>query len=211
MAITRSALRRKWNAEFDRHKRAQRELVQILEDAIKDMSAEYHVRPVPFVVGRLKDFGDFCRKAERYERDGRVTTAAECFNEIKDIVRARIICQTLSDADRLRRMLEDYRPNLAIVRDVEVHAGERTGYRGIHLDMSIDVIFAQETVTTLCEVQVQTALQFAWGLYTHKDIYKGENVPLIVGDLMVQLSELLNVADKVAGRLLAEIEATHQE
>jgi ppGpp synthetase/RelA/SpoT-type nucleotidyltranferase len=183
----------------------------MLENLIEDMSTSYRVRPVPLVAGDLKDFDSFFKKALRYEREGRVGNTAQCFDQITDIVRARVICQTLEDAKRIRAMLEDLAQSgdLFIARDVEEHAGDESGYRGVHIDLSIDVQVGNTQMSTDCEVQIQTALQFAWSLYSHKDVYKGENVPQIVADLMVELSGLLHAGDRIAGRLLAEMEATH--
>jgi len=209
LALSRSALSRRWRADVDRNERAQRELLRIVEDLLKDMSTAYRIRPVPFVIGGLKEFDSFCDKAFEYERKGRVGNANEAFGEINDIVRARVICQTLEDARRLLHLLEDTQGNgFAVAHGgVQEHeGGGRTGYRGLHLELLVDATVVPDSFTTKCELQIQTALQYSWNLYTHKDIYKGENVPAIVADLMVELSGLLNVADKVAGRLLEEIE-----
>lgn len=207
MALTKSSLKKKWNEEEARYERAQEELGRVVQDAIDDLSADYQVRPVPFIGGDLKDFESFYLKACRYRDAGRATTAPECFKEIKDIARVRVICQTLDDAERIRRLLED-NDDLLVVREAEVHEGDERGYRGIHLEVEVDARVGAARLATSCEIQIQTALQFAWGLYTHKEIYKGAEVPDVVRELMIQLSDLLNVADRVAGTLIDEVEAS---
>jgi ppGpp synthetase/RelA/SpoT-type nucleotidyltranferase len=208
VTANRASLKRRWNEYELRHERAQEELLRILEVVIADLSDMYEVRPVPFVTGSMKEFSSFYDKARRYQGNGRVQSTEDCFAEIKDIVRARIICQTLADAEHIRRMLENEQTPLLVI-DVQTYVGDERGYRGIHMETSVDALVGGETVATVAEIQIQTALQFAWGLYTHKDVYKGANVPGLVAELMVELSNLLNVGDRIAALLLKEIEASN--
>jgi ppGpp synthetase/RelA/SpoT-type nucleotidyltranferase len=205
---SRASLKKRWNESELTHERAQAELVRILELLIADLSESYKVRPVPFVTGRVKDFESFYDKAMRYQEDGRASSTEECFSEIKDVVRARVICQTLGDATHIRRMIENERTSLLVI-DVQTHDGSERGYRGLHIESSVDALVRGAKVASACEIQVQTALQFAWNLYTHKDIYKGANVPTLVGNLMIELSDFLNVGDHIAEMLLKEIEASN--
>ena len=129
-----------------------------------------------------------------------------------DLARARIICQTVADAERVARLMQAQDDVLFTNSTVQVHApspdAPSTGYRAIHLDLEIDAPVKGAPVATPCELQIVTALQYAWGLYTHKDFYKTESVPPLVAELMRELSDLLNVADKVAGHLIREVEAS---
>ena len=130
---------------------------------------------------------------------------ADCFDEIKDIARTRVICQTLMDVGRIRQLLEQNEA-MNVVDEAQVHDGEERGYRGVHLEVEVNATVDGKPVATTCEVQIQTAVQFAWSLFTHKDFYKGENVPDYVEELMAELSDLLNVADQVAGTLIKAVE-----
>ena len=205
MAVTKSALSRGWREKDSQYGRAQAELVRVLREVIADLSTEYKVRPVPFIDGRQKTFESFYVKSHRYELEGRVSRVSECFREIKDIARARVICQTLMDVERLKRLLEDNEA-MNVVGEAQIYDGAERGYRGVHLEVQVNANVGGVPVATTCEVQLQTAVQFAWALFTHKDFYKGGEVPDHVKELMEELSDLLHVADKVAGTLIKTIE-----
>jgi ppGpp synthetase/RelA/SpoT-type nucleotidyltranferase len=211
MPVTRATLRRHYRAQYLRFERAQDNLTQIINSVLEDLGPSQNIRPTPLVEHSVKEFVSFWEKAQEFEREGRVSCADDCFVEIHDLARARVICQTIGDAERIRRLMEERDNILFTNAKVQVHAPGpgvvSSGYRAIHLDLEIDAPFMGKQVATPCELQVVTALQYAWGLYTHKDFYKSENVPPLVGDLMSELSNLLNVADQVAGHLIKEVES----
>ena len=205
MTVTKSALRRAWNGRVGRYDRAQNELLRVVSEVIADLSPQYDVRPVPFIDGSRKGFESFYEKACRYEREGRVEDAGDCFREIKDIARVRIICQTLPDSKQIERLLEE-NDAIHVVGPIQRHTGAERGYRGVHIEVDVDALDGGKLVATTCEIQIHTAVQFAWSLYTHKDFYKGGDVTPVVGELMAELSDLLNVADNVAGTLIRAVE-----
>jgi ppGpp synthetase/RelA/SpoT-type nucleotidyltranferase len=212
MALSKSSVRLIYNRNLDQYERARRRLEEIVRLVLEDVAPGHGIRPVPLVESSVKNFESFYAKALRLEARGRVAKASDCLAEIGDFARARIICQTIDDADRIRRLMIERNDVLYTNATVEVHAPgsglPSTGYRAIHLDLEVDAIVDGHYLATPCELQVVTALQYAWGLYTHKDFYKGTGVPPLVAEVMRELSDLLNVADKLAGRLLQEVETS---
>jgi ppGpp synthetase/RelA/SpoT-type nucleotidyltranferase len=210
MALNRAALRRRYNSELPRYDRARENLVRVVKSVLEDLAPTRGIRPVPLVESSVKDFDSFYAKACDFERKRRVGSTGDCFEKIRDLARARIICQTVKDADLISRLLSEQNEVFFRGAEVETHAPElgreSTGYRAIHLDLEIDAQVGQRKLATPCELQVLTALQYAWGLYTHKDFYKGEGVPPLVGTMMRELSDLLYVADRFAGHLIEEAE-----
>ncbi len=211
MPISQRAVHRRYRQQLPRFERARYNLVGVIESVLDDLGAVNNIRPVPLVESSIKEFSTFWDKAQRFEQERRVACTEDCFTEIHDLARARIICQTVADAERIGRLMLE-RDNILFTNTcMEVHAPTQStpssGYRAIHLDLEIDAPVDGRLVATPCELQVVTALQYAWGLYTHKDFYKGEGVPPLVGELMRELSDLLNVADKFAGHLIREVES----
>lgn len=206
MGIEEVKLRQIWDARERRHRRAQEELLRIVTQAIEDLSVRHKLRPVASVEGESKKWASFRDKARRYEADGRVSCADDCYDVIKDIVRARVTCQTLSDVKRMQALLDESPAFLPDQRAWEVKDRTETGYRAVHVNATVDVTEGTGTVAVQCELQIQTALQLAWGMYTHKDFYKGAELPVVVREIMIQLSDLLSVADHVADELIREVE-----
>jgi ppGpp synthetase/RelA/SpoT-type nucleotidyltranferase len=210
MALSRKVLREHYERELPRYERARENLVATVESLLEDFGSARGIRPIPFVESSVKGFDSFYAKARRLEREKRIASTAECFDTIHDFARARIVCQTVEDAQRISHLLHEQDKVIFRSTELETHEpsqGKRsTGYRAIHLDLEIDAPVAARRVATPCELQIMTALQYAWGLYTHKDFYKGEGVPPLVEAMMRELSDLLNVADRFAGHLIGEVE-----
>ena len=206
MALRRAGLQARYNKEYRRYKRARDKLVEKVGSALHDYSEQYEIRPIVGLESSVKEFDSFCEKARELERQGEVKSIDDCFEKIKDIARARIVCQTVEDAQRIRALLKSMEDFLFLDANVQDHnPAPKTGYRAIHLDLEIDAQVGKSSVATPCELQIVTALQHAWGLYTHRDFYKGKDVPPLVATLMRELSDLLHVADRFAGHLIGEV------
>jgi putative GTP pyrophosphokinase len=207
MAFSRQALRRRYKREYQRYERARANLEATVTSVLQDMAPTHGIRPVPLVESSVKEFDSFYEKACRFELDGRVASVEDCFREIRDIARVRIICQTVDDVQRITWLLEEQEHVLSPIKEMEAHSpAPDTGYRAIHLNLEVDAQMGPSLLATPCELQIMTTLQYAWGLYTHSDFYKGENVPPLVATLMRELSDLLHVADRFAGHLISEVE-----
>lgn len=207
MALTRKALEDHYASEHPRYERASNHLLTTVGSLLEDFGAARGIRQTASVEKHVKQFESFYDKARKWEREGRVTSVDDCFEKIYDIARARVVCQTVDDAERIVRLIEE-QDRLYYKRKVEEHpSGSKswTGYRAVHIDLEIDTPVGGRMVATPCELQVMTALQYAWGLYTRTN-YKERNAPPLVATLMRELSDLLNVADRFAGHLIREAE-----
>jgi ppGpp synthetase/RelA/SpoT-type nucleotidyltranferase len=207
MTLSRPTIKRRYNAELPRYERARASLVAVVESMLVDLGPRSGIRPVPIIESSVKEFDSFYEKACRFQQEGRIAITEDCFTKIHDIARARIVCNTTEDVDHIVRMVNEQTQLLYTGVETEAHAPARTtGYRAVHLNLDIDVQVGAEMLATHCELQVMTALQYAWGLYTHKDFYKSDDVPPLVATLMRELSDLLHVADCFAGHLIREAE-----
>jgi len=80
-----------------------------------------------------------------------------------------------------------------------------TGYRAIHVDVSIEVQSGAKRESIPVEIQIRTAIQEAWGHFTHSDFYKYAGDTPLIRDLMCEFSDLLYWSDKHADRLIKEM------
>ena len=203
MAVDVEELRKAFQGEESRFARANTRIKEILNGLLDDLSQKYGFREGLMVVGEPKPFESFCRKAnEKYD----CKSVDEAFEKVQDLARVRVICHTLDDCVALVEMLREQEVVYVDESSIEVRIEKPsdTGYRAIHLQVSVDVPVGSRTVSTPCEVQIRTALQEAWGYYTHADFYRGVDLPDLVRNLMRELSELLYYADRQAALLMAE-------
>lgn len=208
-SFTKRELRSLYDRRLERHQRAAEELARIVGRLIKDLGNDEDLRPVPLVQSSVKDFDSFYDKAKRKRKKGRVTDAESCFQEIRDIARGRVICQTLQDVVRFGQILNRLDNEFFLASGAaEEHGPDSNdrGYRSVHYEVAVSVQDGNEPVSVTCELQVCTTLQFAWGLFTHGDVYKGKQLDPFLGSLMRDLSEFLYVADTFAGRVIQRLE-----
>lgn len=208
--FTKALLKTEFEARRILHERARERLHLQLGQLIADLGTDHKVRPVPLIQSDVKAFSAFYAKALTKREHGAVHSVASCFDAIHDVTRARIICQTQDDRDRLMRMLDrdDVGGMFADRSAAEIHDTNTNdrGYRALHYDITIDVPQGAAYVPVICELQLCTALQFAWGLYTHGDVYKSTSASPLLKELMRDLSDALAVSDAMASRLLAALE-----
>jgi putative GTP pyrophosphokinase len=205
MACSKSSVRARYNRDYRLYERANEDLKRLVERLMTDLSDRYRLRPA-LVTGEPKGFDSFWDKVQQKKAEGRVETTDDAFREIRDIARARVVCQTLEDRQRLKRLLDDNATVFVNEIRSEVFDPSPTGYRAIHLDVDVYVNVEGENVPVPCELQILTGLQQCWSDYTHGDFYKGVDVSPLVHDLMRELSNLLKVADGYADRLVKAVD-----
>lgn len=210
MGLEAGELRTAFDEKESQYKRANGQLKDLLNALLDDLSQRYGVRAGLLVLGEPKSFESFYKKAtEKYD----CQSVDEAFEKVRDLARVRVICHTLDDCFALVDLLREQEVVYVDESSIEMWIEEpsETGYRAIHLEVSVDVPVGTKKIATPCEVQIRTALQEAWGHYTHADFYKGVVVPELVRNLMRELSDLLYYTDRHAGLLINEIARARSE
>jgi ppGpp synthetase/RelA/SpoT-type nucleotidyltranferase len=205
MPLRRHELQSAFATRQAQYARATEHLKSLLNGLLDDLSEKYGVRDGLLVLGEPKSFESFYRKAtDKYSSQ----TVEDAFTHVRDLARARVVCPTLDDSYHIVDMLR----HQEVVRVVEssiddmIQCPSPTGYRAIHLEVLLETPFGSHTLTTPAELQIRTALQEAWGHFTHADFYKDDaDVPILPQTLMRQLSDLLYYTDQQAATLINEL------
>lgn len=104
---------------------------------------------------------------------------------VHDLIGARVICWFIDDCAGMKQLVESSN-HLKVVGEVEDYISnpKSSGYRSIHLLANVgydsvqrsgnDVEIRDEDM--VCEIQIRTKLQDAWGDVTHEFHYKAKNV-----------------------------------
>ncbi|MBY6185638.1 GTP pyrophosphokinase [Marinobacter hydrocarbonoclasticus] len=153
------------------------------------------------VCTRVKSLNSVLNKLERrgwpdFERPAEVIT---------DLIGARVVCWFVDDCLGMLRYISSSK-HLTFESDVEDYITEPkpTGYRAIHLLAWISYDAVQgaqiESDQMLCEIQVRSKLQDAWGDLTHEFHYKAKALGLKDWSYEQRLSE---IAERLAEEDLA--------
>lgn len=206
MTLTKATVRKVYNAEIEKYERATEELKLRLGMLLKDLSAKYEVREGVQVSGKPKDFDSFYRKV----KERRVAKEEDCLPAVKDFARARVVVQTLPDVYRVKDLLDAQKtlvPYWDSLQDY-IEDPQARGYRSLHVDVGVEIPVGSEKQTVLCELQIRTIIQDAWGAFSHKDFYKGAVIPRVFEEQMVEIASLLAAVDRMASSLIANLPTT---
>jgi putative GTP pyrophosphokinase len=204
VALDRDDARTAYDERALRYGRANEQIKVILNDLLDDLGERYGVRDGFYVMGQPKTFERFYRKAtEKYE----CKSLDEAFSRVRDLARVRVVCPTLDDCYSLLELLQGQEAIYVDETKIEdfISGPSPTGYRAIHLEVTIDATVGGKRIGVPVEIQIRSTLQEAWGHYTHADFYHEEDAPKLVGKLMKDLSDLLYWADQHAAILVNEI------
>ncbi|WP_328711597.1 hypothetical protein [Nocardia salmonicida] len=158
---------------------------------------------------RVKTSDSFTEKVKRKEY-------TDPFNEMTDIVGARIVCLFLDDIDIVEEVLreqfdvhskedktENSPPELFRYRSVHYECRIKDAYNGPRYDDIKGITF---------EVQVRTILQDAWAVIEHRLAYKGRaSIPVELQRDFSALVGLFHVADKQFQQLRARINESEKQ
>lgn len=169
--------------------------------------------------GRIKEAARLLAKAQNPKYDDRIKSPEDVFEFITDIAATRVTCNTVQDVLSIAEAIR----NSATLRSPVGMASEKvwedyiqdpkpSGYRAVHLLVEVDVPQGSQFVPVICEIQVRTLLQHAWGELTHEDTFKPEvKLPTLVSSLSKRLATTLAVLDEIAQDLRDELEKIENE
>lgn len=126
---------------------------------------------------------------------------------VRDVAGARIICCTLDEIPKAESLIRRH-PGVRkckVLRKYE-DSPDPDGYRGHHLEITVDVFYKNKTIKDTCEIQIRTLAGDLWAVLSHRDFYKvPRKPPLSVRKDMLTLSKQLEVVDELAMSLKQRI------
>jgi len=211
--MTPEELKARANRFYNRYGEEIEQIAELLEIKLKQLALAYTInnnlpKEAIIISTRVKKEQSFIKKLENkgWPEFYKVTEVA------KDIIGARVVCWFVDDCygflDFLKQSnhLTVVEKDLTAIKDYILNP-QPAGYRAIHVfadltydsvkntDGKVDVIPNQ----MLCEIQVRSKLQDAWGDITHEFFYKAKNVGVSHDEyegLLSSLAENLAVQDK---------------
>ena len=152
------------------------------------------------VDARVKRPAKIWKKAVKYNY-----SASKALNKIVDILGIRIVCNNLSDAESVIKMIKQESGHIHIKKIVDMVANPREdGYRAVHLHTTINLFFSSDIKKIPCEIQVRTLAQDMWGRLSRDDLY-GNNPPELIAATSKAISKQLSAIDEMAQQIRNEL------
>ena len=177
---------------------AMREMTTKLKNLDEEFCIRFDRNPIHHIESRLKSTESIIGKMKAKDCEIFVDSIR---HNITDLAGVRVICHYLRDVETLAEMLlkrDDI--ELVYMRNY-IQKPKNTGYRSLHLVVSIPVCLADRTEQVPVEVQIRTVAMDFWACLEHQLRYKSEDeVPV---DLRAQLKD--------CARMIAEADEMMQE
>lgn len=169
--------------------------LEILDDEFQIMHKH---NPIHHMECRLKKPDSIMRKM--MDRGIHEFDISKAGDEIYDIAGIRVICNYLEDIYTIEKLLLKQSDVVLLERKDYVKSPKPSGYRSLHLIVTVPVFLSESTRIIPVEIQIRTIAMDLWASLEHKLKYKNES-----DEVEKYKNELTAAADK-----LSEIEQTLQ-
>lgn len=193
-----------YNSKLDCYKKLKEEVDFILEQSIERSKIK-----ISHIESRIKKFDSLKRKME-------VKQTNNPFEEVTDILGARIICLFLSSLPLIEKLIHE---NFNVLsKDDKINKGEvdSFGYMSIHYIVEINDSYKGPRYDLIkkvpFEIQLRTLAMHSWANFSHFLSYKTEiDIPIELKKDFHALSALLYIADKHFEMLFREKQLVKKE
>lgn len=155
------------------------EFMQFYKAAMKSISTKLEVlyeefqthkhNPIHHLECRLKSLPSILKKMERYGIEPSSDTA---WMDIQDIAGVRVICNFIDDIYEVEKLLLKQADVKLVKRKDYVAKPKESGYRSLHLIVTIPVFLSNGTAHIPVEIQLRTIAMDYWSSLEHMLRYK---------------------------------------
>lgn len=144
--------------------------LQILDD---EFHAKYNYNPIHHIESRLKEPRSIFDKMQRL---GIPFTLEGMQCGLSDIAGVRVICNYIDDAETIAELLLR-QDDVELVRKSDyIRHPKESGYRSLHIVVSVPVYLAESTERVPVEIQIRTIAMDCWASLEHQLAYKSDGV-----------------------------------
>lgn len=167
--------------------------LEILDDDFKQHDDH---GPIHHIQYRLKGVESVFEKAQRYGIEDPLNNIAEIRAQIFDIAGVRVVCNYRDDIYALSNLLlKQSDIKLIKIKDYAANPKE-SGYRSLHLVISVPVFLVDKNVPVPVEIQFRSIAMDTWASLEHELKYKNEG----------ELNEAYQNKLKVCAEMLADVD-----
>ncbi len=169
-----------------------------LQTLDEEFHAKYDYNPIHHIETRLKEPRSIFHKMERL---GVPATIEEMKRALTDIAGVRVICNYISDTETVAELLLKQDDVMLLRKSDYIHHPKESGYRSLHLVVSVPVYLSERTERVPVEVQIRTIAMDCWASLEHHLSYKAEG----------SIPEELRYRLRICAMAIAEVDAEMQE
>ena len=181
-----------------------------LEILDEEFATMYDHSPIHHIEYRIKTLESI---SEKLQRRGFDVTIDNIFAHIQDVAGVRVICNYLDDIYYVRRLLTRTE-SFGIQREADyIKNPKETGYRSLHLVVSIPVYLAAERRDVKVEIQIRTIAMDLWASLEHELRYKnksGSEVPQELSTRLYLCAQVLKGVDDEMQAIWSEIQKLNE-
>lgn len=162
-----------------------------LENLDSEFQFKYDHNPIHHMEERMKEIPSLF---EKIKRKGYELSAQSVKENVYDIAGIRVITNYLDDVYSVEKMLLQQSDISLIQRKDYIKNPKKSGYRSLHLVVSVPVFESHGVQNTPVEVQIRTVGMDMWASLEHKLRYKTQADPTLVeryGDQLKSYAEEL--------------------
>ena len=164
----------------------------------EQFSLIYDGNPIESIKSRVKDYDSIIRKLIRKNLPRTLESIEE---NINDIAGVRVVCAFVDDIYRLARCLLQQDDITLISKKDYIKNPKPSGYRSLHLIVSVPIFLENEKKEVKVEVQLRTIAMDFWASLEHKIKYKKDIPQQRLEVLTKELVECAEVSSALDERM----------
>lgn len=164
-----------------------REVTTKLENLNQELTHSQHHNPIHQISHRIKHPESIAKKMQRKNLPLSYDTAQQ---EIHDIAGIRVICPYIHDIYDVAAMLIKQDDITLLEQKDYINAPKESGYRSLHLIITVPVFLSEKTHIVPVEVQIRTIAMDFWASLEHQLRYKTcANIPSEIRQQLKEIAE----------------------
>ena len=164
----------------------------------EQFSLKYDGNPIESIHSRIKDYDSIIRKVIRKKIPRDLDSIEQ---NINDIAGVRVVCSFVDDIYRLADCLLQQDDITLIRRKDYIKNPKPTGYRSLHLIVSVPIFLENEKKDVKVEVQLRTIAMDFWASLEHKLRYKKNISPQMLDKLANELTDCAEISSSLDSRM----------
>lgn len=174
-----------------------------LEILNKEHKVSEHRNPIQTVKSRIKSPESIAKKLEKKQLP---VTFDSMMTNLHDIAGVRVVCPYINDIYAVRDMLLK-QPDLTLIEENDyIQNPKESGYRSLHVVVSIPVYLSDSVQHVTVEIQLRTIAMDFWACLEHELRYKTvTKVPDSVRRELYRVAETIAMTDREMQEIAQEL------